>query len=150
GMADGKKKGSGSFGSGMGSGMGLPGALGQRRGATDEYKIELARRRFKSQMHSIMIGLEGIKGRAKQAQVADTGDGSSPPDDTVAPPPKMVEVGTKGILGLAKDPETIKYIKGISAKVGQIRDMMDNTNITDLDKLVADVRGPVAELERIC
>lgn len=89
--------------------------------AIEPYKVTVLQRRLKSQMHSITLGLEGVK------------------KDTVT-----------GIVGMAKanpNPEVAKYAESIAKIVKSLRDM--NEEISDFNALVKKLRSGTEELDRL-
>lgn len=105
---------------GMG-GMGgmMPGRGGaMTKAKLDAYKLEVAQRRLKSQLHSVKIGLAGMKDR------------------------------TTGVMGLAKDGTKERdTIAKLAKEVTDLRDATDGDDIKDLDKLVTEVKKRVRDLE---
>jgi len=101
---------------GMG-GRGGPGGLTKKKDV-DAYKLEIAQRRLKSQLHSVKVGLAGIKDK------------------------------TTGVLGLAKagskEHDTIAKLAKV---VTDLRDLTDSEEIDDLEQLVSEVRKRIGELE---
>jgi len=146
----------GGMGGGMSGGMG--GGMGGARGGaatakrhTDEHKLELAKRRFKSYMHSVLIGLEGQKVKV----VTKTRNDDDAADDAAGETPETAVTANTGssqtgLLSLAKSEPDREYVKRIAAKVAEIHELMDDRSLDDLEDLVKRVQGKAKELESAC
>lgn len=103
-------------------GMGGRGGMGAggltKKKDVDAYKMEVAQRRLKSQLHSVKIGLAGVKDK------------------------------TTGVMGLAKSgTKEYDTIAKLAKEVTDLRDLTDSEEIKDLDKLVTEVRKRMGDLE---
>ena len=132
------------------SGMsGMSGMGGKSSNPHDEFRVDLAKRRFKSYMHSVLIGLEGQKQKVVTKPIATDENSDDQPGDadttTVSNPSGV----TMGVLSLAKTDSDRDYIRRVAEKITEIRDMMDDHKRHDLQKLIADVESKNRELESI-
>jgi len=140
---------------GMGgmSGMGGMGGMGgnARGQSSEEYQIELAKRRFRTFMHSVLISLEGEKSSkvtaARPRSDEDSEDaGAADAADTAAAAPTTSVPGSKGLLSLAKSDEDRDYIRHLAGKIAEVHDMMDDPSIVSLEALIEDVEKKAKQL----
>lgn len=125
------------------------GAMATAKAASphDEFRLELAKRRLKSYMQSVLLGLEGPKDNKKPKTIDDGADSADASDVTASAP--ATAKAALGIKSLAKSDADREFVTRVALKVEEIRDMMDDQKIDELDKLIADVDAKNKELEAL-